>query len=185
MRDTITLLEQKSQPKTIEIYQLNYSDSDLAPVMSSATMKYHYGHLAHGYADRYNRNEGDSDFNFAGAFLHNMFFPQFREPRANNRPNGPVKGMIDRAYGSWDDFKSEFETQAMKIQGSGWVYLSRSAEIKTIPNHQTRDDILVLVDWWEHAWALDYQSDKKLYLKNIWQIFDWGIINTRWGQAYA
>jgi Fe-Mn family superoxide dismutase len=39
------------------------------------------------------------------------------------------------------------------------------------------------VDWWEHAWALDYQSDKKRYLENIWKIINWTVINTRWGKS--
>ncbi len=52
----------------------------------------------------------------------------------------------------------------MKIQGSGWAYLAYDGKIKTIKNHEVRDDILLLVDWWEHAFILDYGSDKKKYL---------------------
>jgi len=36
-----------------------------------------------------------------------------------------------------------------------------------------------LIDWWEHAWALDYQSDKKTYLRNTWKIINWDTINQR------
>jgi Fe-Mn family superoxide dismutase len=67
----------------------------------------------------------------------------------------------------------------MKIQGSGWVYMSRSGEIKTIANHQKRTDIAMLIDWWEHSWSLDYQSDKAKYLKNMWRIINWDIVNQR------
>jgi superoxide dismutase len=35
----------------------------------------------------------------------------------------------------------------------------------------------VLVDWWEHAWALDYQADKKKYLENQWKIINWEHVN--------
>jgi superoxide dismutase len=52
-------------------------------------------------------------------------------------------------------------------------------DIKTIANHAVRTDICVLVDWWEHAWALDYQSDKEKYLDNIWKIIDWNVCNER------
>ena len=51
--------------------------------------------------------------------------------------------------------------------------------IKTIPNHQVRTDICVLVDWWEHVWATDYQWDKERYLDNIWKIIDWDVCNER------
>jgi len=60
--------------------------------------------------------------------------------------------------------------------------MTYEGEIKTIVNHEIRDDILILVDWWEHAWALDYQTDKKQYLENIWKIMNWSYINTRWGK---
>ena len=68
---------------------------------------------------------------------------------------------------------------AMKIQGSGWVYLSTSGDIKTIANHAVRTDICCLVDWWEHAWALDYQADKEAYLNNMWKIINWDVCNER------
>ena len=67
----------------------------------------------------------------------------------------------------------------MGIQGSGWVYLAKNGEIKTIVNHEIKQDIVLLIDWWEHAWALDYQVDKKKYLENQWKIIDWTKINTK------
>ena len=67
----------------------------------------------------------------------------------------------------------------MTIQGSGWVYLARNGKIKTITNHAIRQDIILLIDWWEHAWALDYQANKRKYLKNIWRIINWSVINDR------
>jgi len=183
MRDTIALLEEKSRPRDIEIIPLNYKEGDLSPVLSKDTIELHYGKLAQGYATRFNKGEGDKDFNYAGAFLHNTLFPQFREMRNNNPPNGPMYGFINKHFGSYDDMKSEFETVAMKIQGSGWVYLAHDGKIKTIKNHEVRDDILLLVDWWEHAWILDYGTDKKKYLKEQFKIINWNVINTRWGKS--
>jgi Fe-Mn family superoxide dismutase len=73
---------------------------------------------------------------------------------------------------------------AAEFQGSGWIYLARSGELKLIHNHAQREDILLLIDLWEHAWALDYRADKMKYLENFWRIINWTVINTRWGQAY-
>jgi Fe-Mn family superoxide dismutase len=39
--------------------------------------------------------------------------------------------------------------------------------------------IALLIDAWEHAWALDYQQDKAEYLKNIWRIVNWETVNDR------
>ncbi len=172
----------ESRRKHLEIEKLKYSITDLEPVLSKETIEYHYDSLAKGYAKRYNNNEGDDDFNYAGVFLHNIYFSQFRSPQDSNTPNGPVLNLIKRKYGWWRDFKEQFKEEAMKIQGSGWIYMSYNGEIKTIVNHEVRDDILILVDWWEHAWALDYQADKKQYLENTWKIMNWVKINTRWGK---
>lgn len=183
MRDIIDLLEDKSKPKDIEIIPLNFTDSEVSPVLSKETIDLHYGKLAHGYADRYNNNQGDKDFNYAGVFLHNLLFTQFREVRNNNKPNGPMMGFINKHFTSYENMKDKFEEEAMKIQGSGWIYLADNGSIKTIKNHEVRSDILLLIDWWEHAWLLDYGSDKKKYLKEQWKIINWNVINTRWGKS--
>ena len=183
MRDIIELLEDKAKPQDIEIIALNFTPNEVSPVLSKDTLELHYGKLAHGYAERYNKKEGDRDFNYAGAFLHNTLFPQFREVINNNKPNGPMLGFINKHHGSYDEMKSKFEEGAMKIEGSGWIYLSYSGDIKTIKNHEVRDDILLLVDWWEHSYLLDYGSDKKKYLKEQWKIINWNVINTRWGKS--
>ena len=179
IRHDIDLLEATTRPAKLETTPLPYGEKDLQPVMSADTINYHYEHLAKGYAKRYNSGEGNANFNRAGSFLHNKFFPQLKAPKGANRPRGPVAELIDEKFGSYEDFREAFKEAAMKIQGSGWVYLSTSGDIKTIPNHQVRTDICVLVDWWEHAWALDYQSDKEKYLDNIWKIIDWEVCNDR------
>lgn len=173
------IVEASTRPAKLETTPLPYGTRDLEPVMSRATIDYHYEHLAKGYAQRYNRGEGNADFNRAGSYLHNKFFPQLRAPRAVNLPKGAVKELIETNFKTWEDFKTAFEEAAMKIQGSGWVYLSTGGAIKTIANHAVRTDICMLVDWWEHAWALDYQSDKAAYLSNMWKIINWDVCNER------
>lgn len=171
------LLEGK--PTNLEIKSLPYDANDLAPAISEDTINYHYGKLAKGYAERYNNNEGDAGFNEAGAFLHNILFQQYQAPVGSNKPTGGILEFIVEHYKAFDNFKEAFANEAMKIQGSGWVYLAEDGKIKTIVNHEIKKDIVVLVDWWEHAWALDYQHDKKKYLENQWKIINWDHINVR------
>jgi superoxide dismutase, Fe-Mn family len=159
--------------------QLRYAKGDLDPAISEDTINYHYGKLYKSYVDRYNKGEGDLDFNEAGAFLHRIYFDQFQSPTSSNNPEGLSLALILKHYDDFEDFKSQVEKTAMTIQGSGWVYLARNGQIKTIKNHQMRSDIVLLIDWWEHAWALDYQSDKLKYLNNTWRIIDWRVINSR------
>jgi Fe-Mn family superoxide dismutase len=179
MREQIDLIEASTRPTKLETTPLPYGQHDLEPVMSAETIGYHYEHLARGYAKRYNADEGNADFNRAGSFLHNKFFPQLRPPKGANKPKGAVLALIEEKFKTYEDFKAALKEEAMKIQGSGWVYLSTAGEIKTIKNHAVRTDICVLIDWWEHAWALDYQSDKEKYLDNIWKIIDWDVCNER------
>jgi Fe-Mn family superoxide dismutase len=153
--------------------------TSLAPVMSKTTLDNHYGKLARGYVDRYNRGEGDASFNEAGANMPNILFPQLRAPKNGNSPSGASLALINRHFGTFTDFKKEFAEQAMKLQGSNWIYLSRGGQIKTIKNHAKRTDIALLVDWWEHSYIQDYGADKKKYLTNIWRIINWEYVNRR------
>jgi len=177
--DLIEIVEASTRPAKLETTPLPYGKKELEPVMSEKTIDYHYEHLARGYAKRYNAGEGNADFNRAGSFLHNKFFPQLKPPRGANRPRGAVLALIEEKFKTWEDFKEAMKKEFMSIQGSGWVYLSTSGEIKKIANHAVRTDIAVLIDAWEHAWALDYQSDKERYLDNIWRIIDWDVCNQR------
>jgi Fe-Mn family superoxide dismutase len=166
-----------------EIYQekLTFGKDELAPVMSEDTIKYHYDGLAAKYSERYNKGEGDSDFNYGGAVLHNIFFANLIPPRSANKPEGISKSVIDEKHDSFEKFKEAVEKAAMAIQGSGWVYMDLGGDIDTIPNHEYKKTmkIALLIDWWEHAWAIDYQQDKAKYLANIWRIINWDVVNIR------
>ena len=159
--------------------RLPYSREDLEPAVSKETIDYHFATLYKAYVDRYNKGEGDDNFNEAGAFLHNILFAQYKKPEGSNRPYDASLEFIEKHYKTFDKFKEEFSKVAMAIQGSGWVYLAKDGKIKTIVNHEIKNDIVLLIDWWEHAWALDYQSAKDKYLENQWKIIDWSVINDR------
>jgi Fe-Mn family superoxide dismutase len=177
IRNTLDLLEAKNRTE-LEQIKLPYSDTALAPVMSKQTIDYHFGKLYKGYVDRYNKGEGDPAFNEAGAYLHSIFFAQLKSP-AGRAPKGTILTLIQRNHKNFVDFKKAFKEEAMKIQGSGWIYLSKSGQIKTIKNHAKRTDIALLVDMWEHSFNLDYGSNKAKYLDNIWRLMDWDAINRR------
>jgi superoxide dismutase len=177
LRQTLDLLEAKNQVE-LEQIKLPYARTALSPVISSTSIDYHYGKLYKGYVDRFNKKEGDRTFNEAGAYLHNIYFGQFRPP-GTRKPTGVILSIIQRNHKDYTDFKKEFKEAAMKVQGSGWIYLSRSGQIKTIHNHQKRTDIALLLDMWEHAFNLDYHSDKSKYIDNFWRIIDWDAVNRR------
>lgn len=170
-------LTEKKQ--TLSLAPLPYARDALEPVMSRDTVVYHYDHLTKGYVDRFNSGEGDPDFNAAGAFMHELFWAQFRAPKSPNRPIGAALKLIEDAHGTFEDLRDEMTKAAKGIQGSGWVYLSKTGLIKTISNHKICRDALLPIDMWEHSWALDYKWDKDEYLRRIWRLIDWNVINHR------
>ena len=171
----------EGKTETLSLESLPYGKSDLAPSISKNTIDYHYAELARGYVTRFNKGEGDKDFNRAGAFLHNTLFPQYQKPTNKNTPTGPASEFIVKYFKTYDKFKEEFAKVAMSIQGSGWAYLSKSGKIKTIVNHEIKEDIVLLIDWWEHSFQFDYGSDKAKYLENQWKIINWNVISSRVG----
>ena len=156
---------------------LPYNRAALEPVLSRENIDYHYGHLYKNYVEHYNNHEGSRQFNQAGAFLHSIYFSQFTQP-GKTQP-GPLFLDLIKRYRRLDVFKDEMLEVAMAIHGSGWVYLADNGTIKTISNHEQRPDIILLIDWWEHAWNPDYLWRKDEYFKNIWRIIDWESIETR------
>ena len=178
IRQTINLVEAASKEK-LDLAPLPYARDGLSPVLSLANVNNHYGKLYKGYVDRFNKGEGDEKFNEAGAFLHKIFFSQLQPPSRNNIPHGSSAALISRRWTNFDRFKEQITSEAMKIQGSGWIYMSRAGEIKTIRNHAIRKDIALLIDWWEHSYQLDYSSDKEKYLENLWRCINWEYVNRR------
>lgn len=172
----IKIIMLESKKKYVQV-PLPVKKTELEPIMSSETIDYHYGSLYKGYVDKANKGVG-GEFQKAGAFLHNIWFSQFKKP-SNQKPDGLFLELVNRKYGSYSSFQKELKEVAMKIQGSGWVYMDKSGNIKTIANHEIKPDIILLIDWWEHAWALDYQADKEEYLDNIYKVIDWNVINAR------
>ena len=179
MYNFIKTISEGRIPKELKQSSLSYDHGDLSPSISKESIDYHYGKLYKAYVDRFNAGEGDADFNEAGAYLHSIYFSQFQAPSGTNTPKGAILELIETRFKSWDKFKELFEKTALSIQGSGWVYLSKNGEIKTIVNHQIKQDIALLIDWWEHSFQFDFGSDKKKYLDGQWKIVNWDIINAR------
>lgn len=177
IRHTLDLLESKNQHNLTQT-KLPYTHTALSPVLTKSNIDFHYGKLYKGYVDRYNKGEGDPTFNEAGAFLHDLWFTQLRAP-TTPKPAGKIANLINNHFDNFVSFKQEFKTEAMKIQGSGWLYLARNGQLKTIKNHQKRTDIVLIVDMWEHSYQQDYGSDKSRYLDNIWRIINWDTLNQR------
>jgi Fe-Mn family superoxide dismutase len=112
--------------------------------------------------------------------LHNLFWPQLRPPGGANKPTGLILDKINKEFGDYENFKEKFIEAAMALQGSGWCYLSRAGDIRTLANQNYNKSIVLAVDLWEHSWTVgENKPDKARYIKNIWKIINWDVVNQR------
>jgi len=172
-----TLIEKVAAETEVYQIKLPVKDTDLEPVFSKDAIDLHYGTLYKNYVTKALAGEGD--FQVAGARLHTLFFAQFQSPKSTNKPLDASKILINEKFGSFDKFKDAITKVALSMHGSGWVYLDTRGVIKTITNHKEVTNVALLIDMWEHSFIIDYGADKEQYLKNIWQIINWNIINAR------
>tara|TARA_B100000579_G_scaffold241565_1_gene198050 strand:+ start:663 stop:1301 length:639 start_codon:yes stop_codon:yes gene_type:complete len=171
--------EQKEEQ--LELQALPYKITDLSPVLSKENVDYHYDILSRGYVNRYNNNEGDPDFNYGGAKLHNLWWQQFKPAKETSKFDGPIKQTIDANYGDLKGLEEKLVEAAMTIQGSGWVYLTKTGTIKTTPNQSYKPDVFMPIDMWEHSFT-DYvpaKDAKVKYIKAVLKLIDWNAINRR------
>lgn len=175
----------------------------LGKVISKETLSFHHGKHLKAYVDNLNKMLPGSGlenlplsevickaegglFNNAGQVLnHAMYFEQF----ANNpKPMGQkMKALLERDFGSVEDFKKEFEAKGATLFGSGWVWLSSDKDGKLVITQQKNAENpvtmgltpLLTFDVWEHAYYLDYQNRRADYLAALWQIVDWQVVEDR------
>lgn len=171
------LMEKVKAGSEIKQIKLPVSANDLSPVFSKDSIDIHYGLLYKNYVKKALAGEGD--FQIAGAKLHTLFFEQMQTPKSPNNPTDEAKILIEKKFGTFAKLKDAIKEEALTIHGSGWVYLSTNGTIKTIANHKVVDDVAILIDMWEHSYFIDYGADKERYLKMIWEVINWNVINGR------
>lgn len=163
--------------KPIKIYKLPYKIDGLKPAMSKKSVDFHYNTLTKNYVKK--ANDTGETFQIAGAFLHNLFWENLQPSIENNTPIEELKEFINNKFGSWTIFKKEFKEKAITIQGSGWCALMKNGTIKQIPNHRKLDNILLILDMWEHSYYLDYGTDKNKYVDQWWKIVNLEVVSSR------
>ena len=118
--------------------------------------------------------------NGGGVYNHAHFFKGMApaDEAACHRPTGQLLDCINRAFGSFDDFKETFSKEAAKVFGSGWTVLALTPcgrlRIVNLANQETvlpdGEKPLLFIDVWEHAYYLQYQNRRAAYIQNIWNV---------------
>ncbi len=190
---------------TYEQPQLPYDNDALEPAISARTIEFHYGKHEKAYIDNLNRLIKGSEYedmelediiahakgplfnNASQAWNHIFYFFTF-SPDGKREPEGKLRKAIDDEFGSFEKFKEAFVDAGVGLFGSGWVWLSRDENGKLFitqgPNAENPLTSgltpLLTFDVWEHAYYLDYQNRRADALKCLWDIVDWGVVESRY-----
>lgn len=191
----------------IEKINLPYPFDALEPYYSKETLIIHYEVLYSGYVTNANKIEEklkkarsennfenikclekDLSFYGSGAILHKLFFENMGLP-VPTCPDFMLMEQINKDFGSYDKFKSQFTEASKAVEASGWcilvwVPLFQKLEILQCEKHQNLTlwgciPILVL-DMWEHSYFLQYKANRSDYIDSFWNIVNWNVVNKRW-----
>ena len=119
--------------------------------------------------------------NNGGGFANHNLFWTVLSPTGGGAPSGALAAEIDKAFGSFDDFKAKFSAAAGTRFGSGWAWLVvdsdgalqvYSTANQDSPYMEGHTPILGL-DVWEHAYYLNYQNRRPDYVAAFWHVVNW------------
>jgi Fe-Mn family superoxide dismutase len=102
---------------------------------------------------------------------------------------------IEKNFGSFANFKTQFSDAGKNRFGSGWAWLytdaSKNLKIGSTPNQdnplmdvsEIKGFPLLGLDVWEHAYYLKYQNKRVDYIENWWNVVNWSYVQKRFGAA--
>eukprot|EP01060_Flectonema_neradi_P001987 TRINITY_DN1120_c0_g2_i1.p1 TRINITY_DN1120_c0_g2~~TRINITY_DN1120_c0_g2_i1.p1 ORF type:complete len:211 (+),score=50.56 TRINITY_DN1120_c0_g2_i1:46-678(+) len=195
------------QFRTFAMTPLPYDFTALKPTMSEETVSLHYNKHHTGYCTKLTdwakandtsmldksiaqileENKATPEtfiFRMAAQIANHDFFWASMSPSGGGAPTGAIADKINEQWGSFEDFKNDFNGQVGGHFGSGWVWLVQDASGK-LSIVQTHDANIVadglspilVCDAWEHAFYVDYRNDKAAYVKSWWNIVNWEFAN--------
>lgn len=201
---TITL-NNKTMAQNYKFPELPYAYNALEPYIDALTMEIHYTKHHRAYFDNFVKAAADAKIdnlsldeiftrvssypaavrNNGGGFYNHKLFWQVMGPNAGGQPDGELLKAINEAFGSFDNFKNEFENAAKTQFGSGWAWLAVDSNgklfVSQTPNQDNplmdvaakRGKPILGLDVWEHAYYLKYQNRRPEYVGNFWNVVNW------------
>ena len=190
---------------SFQLPDLNYGFDSLEPHIDAKTMQIHHGKHHAGYTSKLNAAVEGTDLegksiedllsnldlsnsavrNNGGGYYNHCLFWEIMSPNGGGSPSGNLLSAIEKAFGSFDEFKAEFSKAAATRFGSGWAWLCAhsdgSLEICSTPNQDNPimngigcgGTPILGLDVWEHAYYLNYQNRRPDYIASFWNIINW------------
>lgn len=192
---------------SFELPKLPYALDALEPHISKRTLEFHYGKHHQAYVTNLNnlvpgtefenaslevivqKAEGPIFNNGAQVWNHTFYFNTF-SPKGGGEPKGALAEAIERDFGSFEKFKTEFSSAAATLFGSGWAWLVKNADGTLVivkesnAGNPLRNGLtpLLTCDVWEHAYYLDVQNRRPDYIASFWGLIDWSVVAERFGK---
>lgn len=185
--------------------KLQYLYQDLEPYIDTHTMGIHYNKHEKNYLNELNKvlmknnynfkytldelvyhidefpleDRGTILYNLGGVLNHNLYWNSMN-PYNKQKPNGKLEAFINEKYGNYEKFWEILKEKALKLKGSGYVFLVlkdfNELDIINMPNQDTPLLLgfipLFSIDLWEHAYYINYENDKSKYIDNFKEIAD-------------
>ncbi len=127
-------------------------------------------------------------FAIGGIKNHEIYFEHLGGE--GGAPSGPIADLIERDFGSADAWRADLKATGMGGRGWAWTaydwdegrlfnYIGDAQN--TFPIWNTTP--LVALDVYEHAYFLDYQTDRASYIDAFFNNLDWAVVND-WVSRY-
>ena len=199
---------------SFQLPDLPYNFDALEPHIDSKTMQIHHGKHHAGYTNKLNTAVAGTNLegktieeilknldmnntavrnNGGGYFNHSLFW-EIMGPNCGGKPEGQLAAAIDRDFGSFEEFKSNFSSAAGTRFGSGWAWLcvdlngglevcsTANQDNPLMPGECGKTPILGL-DVWEHAYYLNYQNRRPDYVAAFFSVINWVKVSENYNSA--
>lgn len=194
---------------------LGFAHDALEPHIDAKTMEIHHGKHHQAYVDKVNAalegvDVGDKSIealladlsivpddkkqaviNNGGGHANHSLFWRTLTPGGASAPSGDLAAAIDSAFGSFDEFKAQFENAGATRFGSGWAWLIADGGKVSVISTANQDSPIMDgkcpilgLDVWEHAYYLKYQNRRPDYMKAFWNVVNWDVVAENFGHSH-
>jgi Fe-Mn family superoxide dismutase len=195
-----------------ELPKLPYAYDALEPHIDAKTMEIHHTKHHNAYTTNLNAAIAGTDLegktienilinldkknaplrnNAGGYYNHNLFWTVL-SPKGGGEPTGELEAAIEKAFGSFEEFKAKFNKAAATQFGSGWAWLTvekgGKLDVVGTPNQDNplmpevggEGTPILGLDVWEHAYYLNYQNRRPDYIEAFWNLVNWEEVARRY-----